>query len=68
MVHPDVSENAATVVLFVAVALAASKANDAVLFYKAAFGTKEVGHTLNPKRKAARAFLLLISLRNLLHP
>ncbi|KAK7256166.1 hypothetical protein RIF29_29603 [Crotalaria pallida] len=39
----------------------APKANDAVLFYKAAFGAEEVGRTLNPKRKAEQELPLILS-------
>ena len=44
------------VVLFTAVKprvlVEAPKANDAVQFYKAAFGAEELGRTMHPKRKA----------------
>lgn len=39
----------------------APKANDAVSFYKAAFGAEEVGRTLNPKRKAEQELPLILS-------
>ncbi len=39
----------------------ALKANDAVLFYKAAFGAEEVGRTLNPKRKAEQELPHILS-------
>ncbi|KAJ1400455.1 Vicinal oxygen chelate [Sesbania bispinosa] len=59
-----VSENAAAV-SFVAVKpqlfVEAPKANDAVLFYKAAFGAEEVGRTLNSKRKAEQELPLILS-------
>ncbi|KAK7339046.1 hypothetical protein VNO77_19689 [Canavalia gladiata] len=61
------SENAsaAAAVSFVAVKpqllVEAPKANDAVLFYKAAFGAEEVGRTLNPKRKAEHELPLILS-------
>ncbi|KAK7293212.1 hypothetical protein RJT34_16075 [Clitoria ternatea] len=61
------SENAAAppAVSFVAVKpqlfVEAPKANDAVLFYKAAFGAEEVGRTLNPKRKADLELPLILS-------
>ncbi|XP_020201793.1 uncharacterized protein At5g48480 [Cajanus cajan] len=60
------SENvAAAAVSFLAVKpqllVEAPKANDAVLFYKAAFGAEEVGRTLNPKRKADHELPLILS-------
>lgn len=61
------SENAATATAtaFVAVKpqlfVEAPKANDAVSFYKAAFGAEEVGRTLNPKRKAEHELPLILS-------
>ncbi|PON65963.1 Glyoxalase-like domain containing protein [Trema orientale] len=39
----------------------APKANDAVLFYKAAFGAEEVGRTVYPKRKAEQENPLILS-------
>lgn len=39
----------------------APKANDAVLFYKAAFGAEETGRTLHPKRKAEQETPLILS-------
>ncbi|KAL2336731.1 hypothetical protein Fmac_011177 [Flemingia macrophylla] len=39
----------------------APKANDAVLFYKAAFGAEEVARSLNPKRKAEHELPLILS-------
>ncbi|CAL0302819.1 unnamed protein product [Lupinus luteus] len=39
----------------------APKANDAVLFYKAAFGAEEVSRSLNPKRKAEHELPLILS-------
>ncbi|KAJ1427882.1 Vicinal oxygen chelate [Sesbania bispinosa] len=39
----------------------APKANDAVSFYKAAFGAEEVGRTLHPKRKAEQELPLVLS-------
>lgn len=38
----------------------APKANDAVLFYKAAFGAEEVDRTLHPKRKAEQEQPLIL--------
>lgn len=59
------SENAAAAVSFVALKpqllIEAPKANDAVLFYKAAFAAEEVGRTLNPKRKAEHELPLILS-------
>lgn len=61
------SENAAAAatVSFVAVKpqllVEAPKANDAILFFKAAFGAEEVGRTLNPKRKAEHELPLILS-------
>lgn len=59
------SETVAPAVSFVAVKpqllVEAPKANDAVLFYKAAFGAEEVGRTLNPKRKAEHEIPLILS-------
>ncbi|XP_057437168.1 uncharacterized protein At5g48480 [Lotus japonicus] len=56
---------AAAVVSFVAVKpqllVEAPKANDAVLFYKAAFGAEEVSRALNPKRKADHELPLILS-------
>ncbi|KAI9120046.1 hypothetical protein K1719_009015 [Acacia pycnantha] len=37
------------------------KANDAVQFYKAAFGAEEVGRTTHPKRKAEQELPLILS-------
>lgn len=60
-----VSENAAPAVSFVALKpqlfIEAQKANDAVSFYKAAFGAEEVSRTLNPKRKADQETPLILS-------
>lgn len=39
----------------------APKANDAVQFYKAAFGAEEVGRTVHPKRKAEQEHPLILS-------
>ena len=39
----------------------APKANDAVQFYKAAFGAEEVGRTMHPKRKAEQETPLILS-------
>ncbi|KAI4354182.1 hypothetical protein L6164_003074 [Bauhinia variegata] len=39
----------------------APKANDAVQFYKAAFGAEELGRTLHPKRKAEQELPLILS-------
>lgn len=39
----------------------APKANDAVLFYKAAFGAEEVGRIMHPKRKAEHELPLILS-------
>lgn len=39
----------------------APKANDAVLFYKAAFGAEEVNRVMYPKRKAEQELPLLRS-------
>ncbi|KAF7825876.1 Glyoxalase-like domain containing protein [Senna tora] len=39
----------------------APKANDAVQFYKAAFGAEEVGRSLHPKRKAEQETPLVLS-------
>lgn len=39
----------------------APKANDAVLFYKAAFGAEEVNRVSQPKRKADQDLPLVIS-------
>ncbi|KAI3678652.1 hypothetical protein L6452_37953 [Arctium lappa] len=39
----------------------ASKANDAVAFYKAAFGAEEVNRVTHPKRKADQELPLLLS-------
>ncbi|KAL5562207.1 hypothetical protein UlMin_031954 [Ulmus minor] len=39
----------------------APKANDAIQFYKAAFGAEEVGRTNNPKRKAEQELPLILS-------
>ncbi|CAL0328187.1 unnamed protein product [Lupinus luteus] len=39
----------------------APKANDAVLFYKSAFGAEEVSRSLNPKRKAEHELPLILS-------
>nr|XP_043621049.1 uncharacterized protein At5g48480-like [Erigeron canadensis] len=39
----------------------ASKANDAVSFYKAAFGAEEVNRVTNPKRKADQELPVLVS-------
>lgn len=39
----------------------APKANDAVQFYKAAFGAEEVNRTMHPKRKADQELPLLLS-------
>ncbi|XP_021978082.1 uncharacterized protein At5g48480 isoform X2 [Helianthus annuus] len=39
----------------------ASKVNDAVAFYKAAFGAEEVNRVSNPKRKADQELPLLLS-------
>ncbi|KAL6967939.1 hypothetical protein U1Q18_052437 [Sarracenia purpurea var. burkii] len=39
----------------------APKANDAVLFYKAAFGAEEVTRTVHPKRKADQELPLILS-------
>ncbi|XP_054784579.1 uncharacterized protein At5g48480 [Prosopis cineraria] len=39
----------------------APKANDAVQFYKAAFGAEEVGRTTHPKRKAEQELPLILS-------
>uniref|UniRef100_A0A5B6Z2G4 VOC domain-containing protein n=1 Tax=Davidia involucrata TaxID=16924 RepID=A0A5B6Z2G4_DAVIN len=39
----------------------ASKANDAVQFYKAAFGAEEVNRTMHPKRKADQELPLILS-------
>ena len=39
----------------------APKANDAVQFYKVAFGAEEVNRTVHPKRKAEQELPLLLS-------
>lgn len=39
----------------------APKANEAILFYKAAFGAEELGRTLHPKRKADQELPLILS-------
>lgn len=61
MAHPEVqngtaAELSAPVITFTAVKtqllVGAPKANDAVNFYKAAFGAVEVSRALDPKRKA----------------
>ncbi|XP_061351090.1 uncharacterized protein At5g48480 [Gastrolobium bilobum] len=39
----------------------APKANDAISFYKAAFGAEEVNRTLHPKRKAEQELPLILS-------
>ncbi|XP_057514090.1 uncharacterized protein At5g48480-like [Actinidia eriantha] len=39
----------------------APKANDAVQFYKAAFGAEEVSRTMHPKRKAEQELPLILS-------
>lgn len=39
----------------------APKANDAVLFYKAAFGAEEVNRVMHPKRKAEQEQPLILS-------
>ncbi|CAK9140864.1 unnamed protein product [Ilex paraguariensis] len=53
-----------TVVTFTAVKpqlfVEASKANDAVQFYKAAFGAEEVNRALHPKRKADQELPLVL--------
>ncbi|WVZ08211.1 hypothetical protein V8G54_021557 [Vigna mungo] len=60
-----VTENAAAAVSFLAVKpqllVEAPKANDAVSFYKAAFGAEEVARALNPKRKADHELPLILS-------
>ncbi|XP_014497240.1 uncharacterized protein At5g48480 [Vigna radiata var. radiata] len=60
-----VTENAAAAVSFLAVKpqllVEAPKANDAVSFYKAAFGAEEVSRALNPKRKADHELPLILS-------
>ncbi|XP_028772940.1 uncharacterized protein At5g48480-like [Neltuma alba] len=69
MAQPEVqnggAEKAATVVSFSAVKpqilVEAPKANDAVQFYKAAFGAEEVGRTTHPKRKAEQELPLILS-------
>lgn len=38
----------------------APKANDAVLFYKAAFGAEEVSRAVHPKRKAEQEIPLVL--------
>lgn len=56
---------AAKEVMFAAVKprlyLEAPKANDAVQFYKAAFGAEEVNRVVHPKRKAEQELPLLLS-------
>ncbi|KAK9993097.1 hypothetical protein SO802_022800 [Lithocarpus litseifolius] len=42
-------------------AVEAPKANEAILFYKAAFGAEELGRTLHPKRKADQEHPLILS-------
>ena len=58
-------KNAGAAVSFVAVKpqllVEAPKANDAVQFYKAAFGAEEVCRTLSPKRKAEHELPLILS-------
>ena len=39
----------------------APKANDAVQFYKAAFGAEELGRAMHPKRKAEQEVPLILS-------
>ncbi|KAI4356308.1 hypothetical protein L6164_000340 [Bauhinia variegata] len=39
----------------------APKANDAIQFYKTAFGAEELGRTLHPKRKAEQELPLILS-------
>jgi len=60
-----VAENVAAAVSFLAVKpqllVEAPKANDAVSFYKAAFGAEEVSRALNPKRKADHELPLILS-------
>jgi len=60
-----VSENATAAVSFLAVKpqllVEAPKANDAVSFYKSAFGAEEVARALNPKRKADHELPLILS-------
>ncbi|CAJ1778295.1 unnamed protein product [Sphenostylis stenocarpa] len=64
-VQNGVSENVAAAVSFLAVKpqlfVEAPKANDAVLFYKTAFGAEEVTRALNPKRKADHELPLILS-------
>ncbi|OIW21164.1 hypothetical protein TanjilG_29975 [Lupinus angustifolius] len=59
------SESASAAVSFSALKpqlfVEAPKANDAVLFYKAAFGAEEVSRSLNPKRKAEHELPLILS-------
>lgn len=43
------------------VVVEAPKANDAVQFYKAAFGAEELGRTMHPKRKAEQELPLVLS-------
>lgn len=59
------AEKVADVVSFTAVKpqlfVEAPKANDAVQFYKAAFGAEEVSRTVHPKRKAEQELPLVLS-------
>ncbi|KAF5746265.1 Lactoylglutathione lyase / glyoxalase I family protein [Tripterygium wilfordii] len=59
------SEKAAVAVVFTAVKqqllVEAPKANDAVAFYKAAFGAVELDRTTQPKRKAEQELPLILS-------
>lgn len=59
------AEKAVAVVEFTAVTpqllVEAPKANDAVLFYKSAFGAEEVSRSMHPKRKADQETPLILS-------
>ena len=59
------AEKVADVVSFTAVKpqlfVVAPKANDAVQFYKTAFGAEEVSRTVHPKRKAEQELPLVLS-------
>lgn len=59
------AEKVADVVSFTAVKsqlfVEAPKANDAVQFYKTAFGAEEVSRTVHPKRKAEQELPLVLS-------
>ncbi|KAF4370355.1 hypothetical protein CsatB_024794 [Cannabis sativa] len=64
-VEKDAAAPAVSTVTFTAVkpqiSVEAPKANDAVQFYKAAFGAEEVGRTMHSKRKAEQETPLILS-------